>query len=316
VVRLGAMGDVLHALPAVSTLKASFPESEITWIIDPKWAILLEGNPAVDHVIRFDRRNVASIRAAWRELRGSREHDASIDFQGLIKSAILPWIAKGCATRFGFDPALLREKQAAWFYTRPYLATSAHVVDRNLELVTSRNAVNAPRVDMAAPLPSGKPEGCLPAQPFVLASPFAGWTSKQWPLERFSELARLLAPVPLVVNGAPSAEAELRRIKGAIPHLSGIEGLIDATRRATAVVGVDSGPLHLAATLGKPGVAIFGPTDPARNGPYGGTIEVLRDASAKTTYKRGSTIDPSMEAVSSASVYAALRKHIAGDSNS
>jgi len=305
------MGDVLHALPAVSTLKASFPESEITWIIDPKWAVLLEGNPAVDHIIRFDRRSLASVRTAWRELRTSgREHDAAIDFQGLIKSAVLPWIAKGCATRFGFDAAQLREKQAAWFYTRPFLATSAHVVEMNVELVTSRAHVNAARVDLSSPLPQGKPEGSLPSQPFVLTSPLAGWTSKQWPIERFRELARLLAPVPLVVNGAPSAEAELRRIEGAIPHLSGIEGLIDATRRAAAVVGVDSGPLHLAAALGKPGVAIYGPTDPARNGPYGGTINVLRDASAKTTYKRGSTIDPAMEAVSAESVHNVLRKHL------
>jgi heptosyltransferase-1 len=121
----------------------------------------------------------------------------------------------------------------------------------------------------------------------------------------------MIAPIPLVLNGAPGAEAELRALGAGLAnvsiHLSGIEGLIDATRRAAAVVGVDSGPLHLAAALAKPGVAIFGPTDPARNGPYGGTISVLRDASAVTTYKREFTVSSCMRAVDPAQVAAALR---------
>jgi len=119
----------------------------------------------------------------------------------------------------------------------------------------------------------------------VLASPLAGWGSKQWPLEMFAEVARLL-DLPLVVNGPPEAAETLARIRGAHVHVSGLAGLIDATRRAHAVIGVDSGPMHLAAALSKPGVAIFGPTDPARNGPYGGSLRVLRSSSAVTTYKR------------------------------
>jgi heptosyltransferase-1 len=178
-------------------------------------------------------------------------------------------------------------------------------VDRNVELAM---AAGAKVRCMETPMPAGKPEGDLPAGPFVLTSPMAGWVSKQWPAEYFAELARLIAPVPLVLNGAPGAEKELRAIAGnARIHLSGIEGLIDATRRAAAVVGVDSGPLHIAAALGKPGVAIFGPTDPARNGPYGGTITVLRDGAAVTTYKRESTVSSCMRAIEPAQVAAALR---------
>jgi heptosyltransferase-1 len=96
-------------------------------------------------------------------------------------------------------------------------------------------------------------------------------------------------------------------IPGAIPHFSGLPGLIHATRRAAAVVGVDSGPLHLAAALAKPGVAIFGPTDPARNGPYGGSLRVLRSPAAATTYKRGTEIHESMLGVSPVEVCEALR---------
>ena len=89
-------------------------------------------------------------------------------------------------------------------------------------------------------------------------------------------------------------------------HLSGIAGLIHATRRAQAVIGVDSGPLHLAAALSKPGVAIFGPTDPLRNGPYGGTIRVLRSLGVATTYKRATGAHDSMRAISPEDVLEAL----------
>ncbi len=139
----------------------------------------------------------------------------------------------------------------------------------------------------------------MPDGPFVLASPLSGWPAKQWPLEYYSRLARLCrdAGVPLVVNGPPSAHEALGGVENAILHLSSIAGLIDATRRATVVVGEDSGPLHLAAALGKPGVAIFGPTDPAQTGPYGGSLTVLRSPDAITSYKRRREIDASMRAV-------------------
>jgi heptosyltransferase-1 len=101
--------------------------------------------------------------------------------------------------------------------------------------------------------------------------------------------------------------AVLRSVEGAHVHISGIAGLIDATRRATAVLGLDSGPMHLGAALRKPGVALFGQTDPARNGPYGGTMIVLRDASAVTSYKRYDSIDPAMQALTPDRVFDALK---------
>jgi heptosyltransferase-1 len=111
----------------------------------------------------------------------------------------------------------------------------------------------------------------------------------------------------LVLNGPPSAEAALRGVPGAWAHVSGIPGLIHATRRATAVIGVDSGPLHLAAAMHKPGVAIFGPTDPVRNGPYCDSLQVLRAPDAPTTYKRGVEIDLSMRQVLPDLVFDALK---------
>ncbi len=186
---------------------------------------------------------------------------------------------------FGLDRSLAREPLASLFYSDPVVARSIHRVDRNLELAA---AAGAPVAVHESPLPAGRAEGSLPQGPFVLACPLSGWRSKQWPLEYYARVAGRLsreAGVPLVLNGPPSESEALAGVPDAVLHLSSIEGLIHATRRATAVVGVDSGPLHIAAALGKPGVAIFGPTDPAQTGPYGGTFTVLRDPAAITSYK-------------------------------
>lgn len=307
-VRLGSMGDVIHALPAVASLKHSYPALPLTWVIDPKWAGLLEGNPFVDRVVILDRRSWASLRTAWRELRSWR-YAAAVDFQGLLKSALAASAARPPRI-FGFHQSQLREPLAGIFYSAKVSACSAHVVERNLELAAAAGA--SCRL-VAFPLPAGKPEGELPEGGFVLASPLAGWPAKQWPLEYYPELARLIRQelgLPLVLNGPPAAQETLRSLEGVTVHVSSILGLIDATRRAAAVVGIDSGPLHLAAALGKPGVALFGPTDPARNGPYGGSFTVLRSPGAVTSYKRRTEVDPSMREIRPRDVVEALARRL------
>jgi heptosyltransferase-1 len=226
--------------------------------------------------------------------------DIAVDFQGLLKSAAVAFFS-GAAQTVGFDRT--RERPAAVFYTRRAEAQSAHVVDRNLELAAACGAGN---VAVEFPLPAGIPEGELPDGPFVLASPFAGWRSKQWSIENYGALAKRL-DMPLVLNGPPQAEGELRAVPGCRVHISGIAGLIHATRRAARVIGLDSGPLQLSAALGKPGVALFGPTDPVRNGPYGGSIRVIRSPAAVTSYKRRNEIDPSMRAITPEAVFAELQ---------
>ncbi len=303
VVRLGAMGDVLHALPAVASLKNSLPGTRLTWLVKPRWAPLLEGNPFVDRLVLLRRDLPGGPLHTWRELR-SENYDFAVDFQGLIQSAA--WAAAAQPGRIiGFDAAQLRERAAGVFYADGVLTEAAHVVDRNLELAAAAGATNPLRV---FPLPPGRPEGTLPDGDFVLASPLAGWRSKQWPLEHYAVLAaRLRAEldVPLVLNGPPGAA--FPEVPDAVLHCSGLPGLIHATRRAAAVVGVDSGPLHLAAALGKPGAALFGPTDPARNGPYGGTLTVIRDPAAETTYRRETEIAESMRRISPGDVFHVLK---------
>jgi heptosyltransferase-1 len=296
VVRLGAMGDILHALPAVASLKTSYPGSRLTWIVEPKWAPLLEDNPFIDRIVLLRRHTLSGLLESWRSLRAER-YDFAVDFQGLVKSALAARAARP-GRIFGFHRSQLRESAAALFYSHKTLSRAAHVVDKNLDLAADAGATTLVRT---FPLPAGRPEGALPPGDFVLASPLAGWRAKQWPIEHYRALAARLEAelgIPLVLDGPPGS---------GLQHCSGLPGLIHATRRAAAVVGVDSGPLHLAAALGKPGVAIYGPTDPARNGPYGDSLRVLRSPAAVTTYNRGTSIDESMRAISSAQVFEALK---------
>ncbi len=304
VVRLGAMGDVIHALPAVASLKHSFPHSHVTWVMRSRWMPLVEANPFLDEVIPLDRA-VRGFGTAWRQLRRER-FDLVVDLQGLVQSALVAAAARADKI-VGFHRSQARERWAALFYSTSVATSAAHIVDRNLELVVAAGASSLLRT---FPLPEGKPEGRLPEGRFVLASPLAGWGAKQWPLEFYEDLARRI-DLPLVVNGPPEAAEMLGSIRSAHVHLSGLEGLIDATRKAHAVIGVDSGPMHLAAALSKPGVAIFGPTDPARNGPYGGSLHVLRSPAAVTTYKRTAG-DESMRAIRPDAVAEALSASLAG----
>jgi heptosyltransferase-1 len=303
VVRLGAMGDIIHALPAAASLKRSFPKCRLTWIVEPQWTPLLEQNPFVDRLVILRRGSLRGLWSSWNELR-SEPYDLAVDLQGLLKSALTA-SASRAESIYGFDASQVRERAAAWFYSRSVRSSSVHVVDRNLDLAAAAGAT-----DLAAqfPLPPGRPGDGLPGGEFVLTSPLAGWRSKQWPLEHYRDLAARIhreLGMSLVVDTPPGVRFE--GIEHTAAHHSTLAGLIYATRRAAAVVGVDSGPMHLAAALGKPGVAIFGPTDPARNGPYGETIRVLRHPGAETTYKRESEISESMQRISPDQVFYALR---------
>ncbi len=299
------MGDIIHTLPAVATLKQNYPGWRVVWAVEPRWMPLLAGNPFVDRLVPIRRDTLPGFAASWADLR-AEHYDFAVDFQGLIKSALTATFARPRQI-FGFHQTQIRERAAGLFYSKKTISSSAHVVDRNLDLAASAGATAVAR---AFPVPAGTPEGCLPTGDFVLASPCAGWRSKQWPMEHYLALndrLRRELGIPLVLNGPPESGLE---------HTSGLPGLIWATRRAAAVIGVDSGPLHLAAALDKPGIAIFGPTDPARNGPYGDSIRVLRSQAAATTYKRGDSTDPAMWAITPDAVFKALKSVLCSSSPS
>ncbi|HVW84856.1 MAG TPA: glycosyltransferase family 9 protein [Bryobacteraceae bacterium] len=306
IVRLGAMGDIIHSLPGAASLKHSFPSARITWVVEPKWVPLIEGNGFVDRIVLFRKDDPGSWKRTKDELR-AEHYDLAVDFQGLTKSALIAHIARPERIA-GFGPGVVRERPAGLFYSNRVGSKATHVVDQALDLAAGAGATNLVR---AFPLPSGSPEGNLPDGPFALASPLAGWASKQWPLEHYEKLGAMIRNnlgMPLVLNGAPGA---VPPVPGTLAHESGIPGLIQATRQAALVIGVDSGPLHLAAALNKSGAAIFGPTDPMRNGPYGGDFQVFRMPGVRTTHRRGASIDPSMRAITPEQVFAALEARMA-----
>lgn len=307
VVRLGAMGDIIHTLPAVASLRSSFPHQTISWLVAPRWMPLLQGNPAIDHLVAFERRTISQLRATLRGIRNIRPEFA-FDFQGLVQSAIAGRLAR--PKRFwGFARDIVREPLASYFYTDKIHAKAIHRVEQNLELI---EAAGAKVLTERAWLPQGEADASLPDKPFILASPFAGWVGKEWHLENYSLLAETLRGenMTLVLNVPAARAGELTSLSNVHIQTSSISGLIYATRKATAVIGLDSGPLHLAAALDKPGVAIFGPTDPAVTGPYGQSFTVVRAPGFPSTYKRGKEIHRSMQAITLDQVRSAVLEAI------
>jgi heptosyltransferase-1 len=269
---------------------------------------LLEGNPHIDHVFSVEPKERGW--KFWKRIREVRPRLA-FDFQGLLQSAALARLAAP-EVLWGFDKAVAREPFAARFYTHAVHVTGPHRIERNLQLVCAAGAL---KTTDKVWLPAGRREGDLPKVPFVLASPFAGWAGKQWPLDNYAQLAAMLGGegVPLVLNVSQELTSALGGLANVHVHVSSIAGLIHTTRQAAAVVGVDSGPLHIAAGLEKRGVAIFGPTDPAATGPYGGSMQVLRTPGAATTYNRHRAIQTSMRAVKPRDVFSALMKAMETD---
>lgn len=297
-IRLSALGDIIHALPAIASLKLSFPSSNLALLIAPRWLPIVKGNPHIDELIPPRLSAVRRLRPA-----------VAFDFQGLLKSAFLGRLARP-KRLYGFDRSVARESLAPIFYTDPIPVAGPHRVERCLQLVA---AAGASQLTQDAWIPPGHPEGHLPEEPFVLASPFAGWAGKQWPLENYGLLGELLLRegFQLVVNVPEQHALSIASFKHLRVHTSSISGLIDATRRAAAVIGVDSGPLHIAAALRKPGVALYGPTDPRLTGPFGGSMTVLRAGAVETTYKRHASIHSSMHAIAPQHVAEALLRSLA-----
>lgn len=323
VLRLGSMGDILHSLPAVAALRATFPSAEIGWVVEERWSALLsshealhgprgEEKPLVDNVHIVDTRAWRTSpfsNQTWKDIRRAVKsiravhYDISIDIQGAIKSAVLGRLARP-RRRFGF--AQPWESAATMFYSHQVQAAGTHIADRNLSLSVSAGA-QTPAASAAFPLPvdpvserwAGDELARRNLKEFAILNPGAGWGSKCWPAKSYGNLSQRLAAsgIASLINSGPGEESLADSVEqssqGAAQRLScTLSELIALTRRATLFVGGDTGPLHLAVALNTPSVALFGPTDPARNGPYGGRAIVVRSPESTTTYKR--SIEPEL----------------------
>jgi heptosyltransferase I len=339
VVRLGSMGDVIHTLPAVTALRRSFPDAMIGWMIEERWAELLctlstprsgprsPQRPLVDkiHTVNtrawrsspFSNQTWEQIAAGLSELRAGR-YEIAADFQGAARSAL---IARWSGAPVVYGVAQPRENVASLFYTRQVLARGTHIVQQNLSLAeaVARQPLEMPPVEL--PYDETAEKECdrrLSDQDigkFVLLNPGAGWGAKQWPAERYGYVAKRLAEdgFKTLINCGPGEKSLAQAVEansgGAAEEIAcSLTQLIAITRRAALFIGGDTGPMHLAAALRIPVVGIFGPTDPARNGPFGTRSIVLRSPSSPTTHSRQQQPDAGLLEISSDQVLAAARQ--------
>ena len=347
IVRLGSMGDVIHALPAAGLLRRAFPRASLGWLVEERWAELLcapgtpragprgAGRPLLDAVHAV---NTLAWRAApfsdetWKEAWGAwqatraAKYELAVDFQGAVRSAVMARTT-GAEAVAGFERP--REHAASLFYTHTVEAGGAHVIEQNAALAAAVAGVTAEVPEIEFPLDAASEESCQQrlrlhgVRQFAILNPGAGWEGKQWPPERYGEVARGLVSMGLrcLINFGPGEEALARAAATAsagaaeaVP--SSLSELIAFTRRAQLFIGGDTGPMHLAAALGVPVVALFGPTSPARNGPFGTRSVVLRNplssstetaerAAARSSRKRP---DAGLLAITAAEVLAAARQ--------
>jgi heptosyltransferase I len=339
IVRLSSMGDVVHALPAAVLLREAFPHAHIGWLIEERWAELLcamstartgplsKQRPLVNaiHTVNLKqwRKNLVSnltwerIGASLSDLRAHR-YQAAVDLQGAARSAILArW--SGAPAIFGATRP--RENLASMWYTRRVLTEHPHVVEQYAEIAGAVIGQKQPILDAIFPCDPAAEEAVakrleqMSLRDFVILNPGAGWGAKQWPAERYGEVAKALAArgVPSIINFGPREE-EFAQIAekasgGTARALSFSVGeLIAITRRARLFIGGDTGPMHLAAALRVPVVALFGPTDPARNGPYRTKSIVLRNPASRTSLTHRSEPDPGLLAITPEEVLAAANK--------
>lgn len=289
-VRLSAVGDIVHTLPAAAALAAA--RYEVVWAVQPGGRPLVAGNPAVASCVVIPARTPfrpGAISRAVKELRAVRP-EIALDLQGLWKSGF--WArASGAPRRIGWSGPARREPMSSLLLTerRALPPGVVHVIDKNLALLAAlgldavggREFPLPPFVREAARV--DRELAALGLERPVLLHPGGGWSSKLWPAELYGELASRLARrrIPTLVSWGPGEEALAERVVAASGGTAiasfpcNLMELAALAKRARAIVAADTGPLHLACAVGTPAIALFGPTDPARNGPWNRADRVL-----------------------------------------
>lgn len=299
IVRLGAIGDVVHTLPALAALRRAAPGAHLAWAVEQGGAAeLLRSNPLIDDLIELDlrgwrknlinSRTLASIREAIANLRGVG-FDLALDFQGLLKSAMIPWLAR-VPRRIGFARGVLREPASGLLLTEQIAADDDdHVIKKNLQLVAALGCDVTGRYEFPIAL-SVEDEAFAEERfdrfdgSFVILNPGGGWPTKLWGAEGFAAIADRLWDsdrIGSVVTYGPGEEGLARSV--VTQSRTGAAVLLDSTlkqffalaRRAKLFLGGDTGPMHLAAAAGTPIIAIFGPTSSRRNGPFANTDVII-----------------------------------------
>jgi len=282
IVKLGALGDVVHAIPVAAALRRAFPSARIDWLVSPKHREILDLVPVIDRrLVMNDARMIAAIR----ELRGNH-YDVAIDLQGLIKSAALAR-ASGAARVVGFTSRYARETLASWFYTEahdPGGGGMYHIDERHV-IYTNLSVLETLGIQAGVPeFPIDRVESVAAADVaartggrYAILNPGAAWPNKRWVPARFAAIARELQgrnALTSVVVWGPGEESLAREVAGQssgaaiVSPRTTIADLVALARGASLYLSGDTGPAHIAAAVGTPIVGIYGPTRASRNGPW------------------------------------------------
>jgi lipopolysaccharide heptosyltransferase I len=289
IVRLGALGDVVHAIPVAAALRRAYPRARIDWLVSAKHREILDLVPIIDRRLVVNDRGKASggtsLVEAVRELRRAH-YDIAIDLQGLIKSALLARLS-GAPRVLGFSASYAREAPARLFYTDVYdpgrgglydPRETRHVVDLNLG-VLALVGIGAAPAEFPLETPPSAAARTIVEQTggrYALLNPGAAWPNKRWPPDRFAQVASTLRErhgLMSVVLWGPGEEAlALETVAGSAgaavtTPATTIADVVAIARGAAVMVSGDTGPTHIASAVGTPIVGIYGPTRPIRNGP-------------------------------------------------
>jgi heptosyltransferase I len=268
IIKPSSLGDIVHTLPAVAAIREAHPDAEITWVINPEWAALLRGNPDVNHVHIFPRGEFAALNAPrtlwpWIKKTRSLRPDVALDFQGLLRSALIGKIT-GAPEFWGMSDG--REGSRLFYKRTAKVDRRAHAVDRYLKLA---EAFGAPIRELRFPLPSGDPLPRFdPFPPFVLLHPFSRGNRKSLRTSVVERFCEAFDPVRVVIVGKSSRKIAVPENCVNLLNQTSLLQLIWLIRAARFVISVDSGPMHIAAAVTSQLVSIHTWSDPRRVGPY------------------------------------------------
>lgn len=328
VVKPSSLGDVVHSLPFLNSIRNCFPKAEIHWVIASGLEGLLEGNAMIDNlvIINKDRwKKISRVRKTlgeFRELHSRLKrqgYDMVIDLQGLLRSGLIT-IGTGAPVRVGFAGA---REGSTFFYNRKVVTDgNMHAVERYLKVA---GALGCKSTDVVFPFPLAKKElnGINEIKnslkDYAVLVPGARWETKIWPSESFGRLASML-PLSSVVVGSsgdiPVADRIVAMSEGKAVSLAGrtsLPELVEVMRGAQVVISNDSGPMHIAAALNIPVVALFGPTSPERTGPYGEGHVIVRSAKeCAPCFRKRCRDSGCMKEISPGEVFENVRRFLPG----
>jgi heptosyltransferase-1 len=299
IIKPSSLGDVVHALPTVNLIRKKFPDAHIAWLINAELTSLLKNCPLINERIEFHRRSYAKSAALLRRLRRD-QFDVVVDLQGLFRSGVMAWATRA-PRRIGLSDA---REGARSFYSETVNVPHTHAVDRYLHAAKHLGCDTAP---IEFPL------GIAPQtrDRLIAINPSARWPTKLWGDDKFTELIRRMPHSRIVLTGSASEHARIERMALGCRNLAGGTDLFELAElyaRCCVVITNDSGPMHVAAAVGTPVVAIFGPTDPALTGPYGKQHVVLRSGiECSPCMKEKCTHTPLMECMSLVTVDEVLK---------